>query len=131
MPRVTGEFDVKLVPRAQQSDDEPTIGRLLLDKHYHGELDGPSKGDMLSNRTESTGAAVYVAVERFAGTLKGRRGSFVLAHVGTATSDGQKLSVMIVRGSGTEQLAGIEGTMNIRIENKKHFYDIDYALPGA
>ena len=65
MPHAVGQFDVKLIPRTPQSDDEPTIGRLLLDKQYHGELSGPSKGDMLSNQTVSTGAAVYVAVERF------------------------------------------------------------------
>jgi len=131
MPRAAGQFDVKLIPRAPQSDDEPTIGRLLLDKHYHGELNGPSKGDMLSNQTVSTGAAVYVAVERFEGTLQGRAGSFVLAHVGTASRDAQNLTVIIVPGSGTDQLTGIEGTMTIRIVDKKHLYEVDYALPGA
>jgi hypothetical protein len=131
MARAAGEFDVKLIPRTAQSDDEPTIGRLLLDKQYHGELSGPSKGDMLANQTESTGAAVYVAVERFSGTLQGLKGSFVLAHVGTASRDGQKLNVIIVPGSGTDELTGIEGTMTIKIENKKHYYEVDYALPTA
>jgi hypothetical protein len=131
MARAAGEFDVKMIPRTAQSDDEPTIGRMLLDKQYHGDLSGPSKGDMLANHTESTGAAVYVAVERFAGTLHGRRGSFVLAHVGTATRDGQKLDVIIVPGSGTDELSGIHGTMAIRIENKKHYYEVDYTLPSA
>jgi hypothetical protein len=131
MPHAVGEFDVKLIPRTPQSDDEPTIGRLFLDKQYHGELSGPSKGDMLSNQTASTGAAVYVAVERFSGTLQGRSGSFVMAHVGTMTREGQKLNVIIVPGSGTDQLAGIDGTMMIRIADKKHFYEIDYTLPDA
>lgn len=131
MPHAAGQFDVKLVPRSPQADDEPTIGRLLLDKQYHGELEGPSKGDMLSNQTASTGAAVYVAVERFAGTLQGRTGSFVLAHVGTATRDAQKLNVIIVPGSGTDQLTGIEGTMMIKIVDKKHLYEVDYSLPNA
>jgi Protein of unknown function (DUF3224) len=131
MPHAAGIFDVKLVPRSPQSDDEPTIGRLLLDKQYHGELDGPSKGDMLSNQIASTGAAVYVAVERFAGTLQGRQGSFVLAHVGTATREAQKLNVIIVPGSGTDELAGIQGTMNIKIVDKKHLYEVDYELPNG
>jgi Protein of unknown function (DUF3224) len=131
MPHAAGEFDVKLIPRTPQSNDDPTIGRLLLDKQYHGDLSGPSKGDMLSNQTASTGAAVYVAVERFAGTLQGRQGSFVLAHVGTATREAQKLNVIIVPGSGTEELAGIEGSMTIRIADKKHFYEVDYVLAGA
>ena len=127
----SGEFDVTLSPRAPEAGQESSIGRLVLDKHYHGDLDGPSRGDMLSNQTESTGAAVYVALERFTGVLRGKRGSFALAHLGTMTPQEQKLDVIIVPGSGTDELAGISGTMSIKIENKKHFYEVNYTLPDA
>ena len=131
MMHASGEFDVTLAPRESQAGDDSSIGRLVLDKHYHGDLDGPSRGDMLSSQTESTGAAVYVAIERFTGVLRGKRGSFVLAHLGTMTSKDQKLDVIIVPGSGTDELIGISGTMSIRIENKKHFYDVSYTLADA
>jgi hypothetical protein len=39
------------------------------------------------------------------------------------------MQVIVVPGSGTGDLKGIEGTFNIRIEDGKHFYDFDYTLP--
>jgi hypothetical protein len=36
--------------------------------------------------------------------------------------------VLIVPGSGTGQLAGIQGSVKILIEGKQHSYEIDYTL---
>ncbi len=45
-------------------------------------------------------------------------------------ADGQQeLSIVIVPHSGTGQLAGISGTLVIRIADGQHFYDINYSLP--
>jgi hypothetical protein len=41
-----------------------------------------------------------------------------------------RLSVVVVPDSGAGQLAGIAGTMTIRIEKGAHFYDFDYTLPA-
>ncbi len=51
---------------------------MSIDKQFHGDLDGTSKGEMLSAGTDVKGSAGYVAMERVTGTLNGRRGSFVL-----------------------------------------------------
>jgi hypothetical protein len=52
MPRATGTFDVKLSPLpAYDSTPDTKLGRLSLDKQFHGDLDATSKGEMLSART--------------------------------------------------------------------------------
>jgi hypothetical protein len=124
----TGEFDVKMVPAAT---DEPTVGRLTLDKQYRGDLAATGRGEMLAVRTAVEGSAGYVAMERVAGTLAGRSGSFALQHSGTMDRGAPSLTITVVPDSGTEGLAGLAGTMRIRIEGGKHFYDFDYTLPAA
>jgi hypothetical protein len=41
-----------------------------------------------------------------------------------------ELAIQVVPASGTEELAGLSGSMDIRIEDKQHFYDFDYELGG-
>jgi hypothetical protein len=74
------------------------------------------------------GSAGYVAMERFTGTLNGRSGAFSLHHKGTMTRGAPELSVTVVPDSGTGELAGISGKMDIQIEGGKHSYELEYAL---
>jgi len=129
MTRATGTFDVKMAPlQAYDTTAGSTLGRMSVDKQYHGDLEGTAKGEMLSAMTSVKDSAVYVAVERFTGTLSGRRGTFVLHHTGIMDRGAQKLTVTVVPDSGTDQLAGLSGTLNIIIKDGKHFYEFDYAL---
>jgi hypothetical protein len=126
---VSGPFDVKLAPETVTPAD-PSLGRMSIDKVFHGALDATSKGAMLSIGNPSAGAAAYVALETVTGTLDGRAGSFVLMHNATMEKGNGVLNVTVVPGSGTGALAGLAGKMNIRIESGKHFYDFDYTLPA-
>ena len=45
------------------------------------------------------------------------------------SAKGQALSVIIVPDSGTDQLKGIAGNLDIDIRDGKHFYSMDYTLP--
>jgi hypothetical protein len=69
---------------------------------------------------------VYVAVERITGTLHGKSGSFVVQHSGVMTRGAPQLTIKVVPDSGTGELAGLAGTMTIRIADGKHFYELDY-----
>jgi uncharacterized protein DUF3224 len=131
--RATGPFDVKLVPQSTDSVPEgAALGRTSIDKQLHGDLEATSKGEMLSAMTSVKGSAGYVAIERVTGMLHGRKGSFVLQHSGTMARGAQKLTITVVPDSGTGDLAGLSGTMAIRIETSgKHFYDFDYELASA
>lgn len=125
----SGTFDVKLTPQAAE-DADAGLGRMSIDKRFHGDLEGTSKGFMLSSAaTIVKGSGGYVAMERVTGTLKGRSGSFVLQHSGTMTRGVPQLSVTVVPDSGTSQLAGLAGTLTIKIDEGKHSYEFEYTLP--
>lgn len=123
MTRGNGEFDVKVMPVA---NDE--FGAMSLDKQYRGELVGTAKGRMLTAGDASKGAGAYVAIEHVSGTLQGKKGTFALHHVGVMDPSGQNLSIGIVPGSGTGELAGLSGTMTIDIKDGKHFYTLNYTI---
>jgi hypothetical protein len=129
--RVSGPFNVSMTPAGTAEREGRTeTARMLLDKQYFGDLAAGGKGQMLSAVTDTKGSASYVAIERVSGTLKGRKGSFVIQHAGTMSGGAQQLAIGIVPDSGTGQLEGIAGTMAIRMEGRKHFYDLDYTLPA-
>lgn len=129
-----GPFDVKLNPQPLALEDDgegATRARLSIDKRYHGDLDAGSKGEMLSAMTGTQGSAGYVAIEKVTGTLGGRSGTFVLQHHATMTRGTPQLEIVVVPDSGSGELAGLTGSMNIVIaEGGKHFYEFDYDLGG-
>jgi len=126
-----GTFDVKLSPQKPDNKDAEAanLGRMSADKQYHGDLEGIGKGEMLAANTEVKGSAGYVAMERVTGTLQGRSGSFVLQHSGTMTRGKPELTITVVPDSGTGQLTGLAGKMNIIVTDGKHSYEFDYTLP--
>jgi predicted flavoprotein YhiN len=129
MPQADGTFEVKLTPQKPDKEAEgANLGRMSIDKQFHGDLEGTSKGEMLSAMTEVKGSAGYVAMERVTGTLHGHSGSFVLQHSGSMTRGEPQLSVTVVPDSGTGELMGLTGTLTIRIDGKQHFYEFDYAV---
>jgi hypothetical protein len=126
-----GTFDVKVAPVAEDKAEGSTLGRYSLDKHYHGDLEAMGKGEMLTAGADVKGSAGYVAIERVTGTLNGRKGSFVLQHIGTMNRGAMQLAVSVVPDSGFGQLIGISGTLNIIIADGKHSYDFEYSLPES
>jgi hypothetical protein len=125
--QAAGTFDPKLTPTS--AADAP-VGAMSIAKTFKGDLDGTSVGQMLAMGNPAAGSAGYVAMERVTGTLGGRQGSFALQHSGTMDKGAQSLSVTVVPGTGTDGLAGLSGTMDIRIEGGQHFYILRYSLPG-
>ena len=127
-----GTFEVKLDPQGQEDKAEgSTLGRMSIDKQFHGDLEATAKGEMLTAVTDVKGSAAYVAIERITGTLNGRKGSFVLQHSGTMSSSAHQQTVTVVPDSGTGELVGISGEMTGKIADGKHYYDLDYTLPAA
>lgn len=127
--RAKGTFEVKLSPQPPDGEAaDSAIGRMLIDKQFRGDLEGTSRGQMLAVRTAVEGSAGYVAMEQVAGVLGGRRGTFVLQHSGTLARGAQQLSVTVVPDSGTGDLAGLAGRMEIKIDGGKHSYEFEYTL---
>ena len=132
MKRAAGSFEVNVQPlsNAEVSSDA-MLGRFLLIKKFSGDLVAEARGQMLSAGTPTKGSAGYVAIDQVTGALDGRKGSFVLQHTGTMNKGAPALSISVVPDSGTAGLAGITGTLTIRIVDKQHFYDFDYTLPES
>lgn len=131
--RAKGSFEVKIAPQAPDNPPAQTarLARLSLDKRYSGTLEGVGHGEMLADGGGGRKDGAYVAMERVTGTLHGRAGSFALVHR-ALMRDGtpRDWTVIVVPGSGTEALAGLEGSLRISIEQGVHAYDFDYTLPG-
>ena len=123
----SGTFEVKLVPQDDKSVDA-TLGRMTIDKQFHGDLEGVSRGQMLTALTSVEGSAGYVAIERVTGSLDGRVGSFTLQHSSVMRRGEPQQNIIVVPDSGTGQLAGLAGKIVIKIADGEHSYDFEYTL---
>jgi hypothetical protein len=130
MNHASGSFEVKIIPQPQEEGvGDPRVGRMALDKQYHGSLEATSRGQMLTFMTDVEDSAGYVAIERVTGTLDGRGGTFSLQHSGIMTRGVPQLTITVVPDSGTGELLGLAGRMTIDIADGKHSYDFEYTLP--
>jgi hypothetical protein len=132
--RATGSFDVKVTP--QKPDTQiaraANLSRLTIDKRFHGDLEGISKGEMLALQTDVQGSAGYVALERVTGKLKGRSGSFVLQHSATMQRGEQKAQIGVVPDSATGELRGLSGSMSITVAaDGTHAYAFDFQIASG
>jgi Protein of unknown function (DUF3224) len=122
-----GTFTVNMQPLTPAPAEG--LSRFSSTKQIHGDLEATSKGEMFSGGDPKQGTAGYVAMEVVTGTLNGKHGSFALQHSATMDQSGQKMTIIVVPGSGTGELKGIAGTFTIHIDKGQHSYDMDYTLP--
>ncbi|MBW8823054.1 MAG: DUF3224 domain-containing protein [Xanthomonadales bacterium] len=129
MPIASGTFtlQMKAEPGLDLGDGAQT-GSFRFDKQFDGALEATSVVQMISGGNPATGSAAYVAIERIAGTLDGRAGSFMTCHRGIMDGGSVSLEVDVVPGSGGDALEGIRGRMTIRIDAGVHHYALDYTL---
>ena len=130
MTHAQGHFDVNITLAEDAGSVDPTLGRMVIGKAFHGDLEASSSGQMLTATTDIADSAGYVAVERVSGVLHGRTGSFVLQHSGTMNRGIASLSLTVVPDSGTSELQGIAGSLTITIADGTHYYDLEYTLPA-
>jgi hypothetical protein len=125
-----GTFTVQMKPDGDPAVAEGvSLGRMVISKVYEGDLAGTAEGTMLSALTPVKDSAAYVAIERISGTLHGKKGTFVLQHMGTMNRGEQSLTITIVPDTGTGELSGISlGVFRLKIEEGKHFYELEYTL---
>ena len=121
-----GPFDVKLAPLESYN---AALGRMSIDKQFHGDLQATSKGEMLSFLDREKQSGGYVAIERVTGTLGGKKGSFVFQHSSTMNRGEPTQNIVVVPDSGTDELAGLKGAMVVTIAaGGAHSYDFEYTL---
>jgi hypothetical protein len=129
---VRGAFEVTMNPEPPYDVvDGVTLSHVTIQKRFEGPLEATSQVHMIGARTAVEGSAGYVAIERVTGTLDGKRGTFVLQHNGIMSRGARSLSVTVVPDSGTGELVGLSGKMDIQIVEGKHFYDFDFAMAAG
>ncbi|MEM9260157.1 MAG: DUF3224 domain-containing protein [Bacteroidota bacterium] len=129
--KISGKFSVSMKPLAAYASatEGASLGRMSLDKEYEGDLSGSSQGEMLTGMSPVAGSAGYVAIEKVSGTLMGKQGTFVLQHFGIMRGpEESRLILEVIPDSGTGELTGLSGTMDIRNEEGQHYYDFDFVL---
>jgi len=120
-----------LAPVGNDSVPEgPNLGRMSMDKVFQGDFEGVSKGEMITAAGIAVKeSAAYSAMERMTGTLQGRKGSFALQHTGVMDRGKPSLTITVVPDSGTGELTGLTGKLDIIIEGKAHKYVFEYSVP--
>ncbi len=109
--------------------DGNKLSRNIVRKEFSGDMVGTSEAQMVAAYTGTPGSAGYVAIEHFTGSVGGKSGSLVLQHSGIMARGEAELVVRIVPDSGTGELTGISGTLEIDNSDGKHSYVLDYELP--
>jgi hypothetical protein len=131
MPSIRAPFTISTRPGSLAPEAEvPVVAGTTFDKVFvEGALIGTSVAQMVSV-VGPEGPLAYVALERVDGLLEGRRGAFVLLHIGAVSGGIPSLELEIVPGSGTQELVGISGAGSIEHTAAGAHLDLDYALPG-
>lgn len=125
-----GSFEVKITPLKSDENAGFAPARMSIDKQFHGDIEATSRGEMMSAGNPKQ-SGVYVAIEQVSGTVRGLKGTFLLHHTGLMEGGKPSLTIAVVPGSGTGELEGITGTLNIVIApDGKHSYDFEYTLPA-
>ena len=127
MPTARGTFEVVMEgepPYLEQ--DGLTLNRTVVRKEFSGDVVGASEAQMLAAFTATPGSAGYVAIEHFTGSVDGQSGSFVLQHSGVMSRGDAQLTVTVVPDSGSGDLAGISGTLEIDNDEGRHSYVLRY-----
>jgi hypothetical protein len=108
----------------------PQLFRAKVQKAFRGDLVGESTAELLmcvADPSDLGAGAGYVGSERVIARLAGRDGTFVLQHWGISGGGGpQKSGGHVVPGSGTGELAGLSGQIEISAD---HTFTLDYELP--
>lgn len=122
-----GTFEVDMTP--DQAELGGSVKCSRLSKVFAGDLSGTSEGLMLSAGDPASSFAGYVAVEKVTGSLAGREGEFVLQQFATMAAGEYRLEYEITPGSGTGELTGLAGRLELTVEQDgTHRYEIEYSL---
>ena len=129
MPTARGSMRVDIEGEPPFLDrDGVKLNRNVVRKQFSGDIVGASEAQMIAAFTGTPGSAGYVAIEHFEGSVDGKSGSFVLQHSGVMDKGDARLTVVIVPDSGSGELAGISGTLEIDNDQGRHSYVLDYEL---
>lgn len=107
---------------------EPKLTRATVKKTFTGDLEGEGIVEYLMMHRPD-GTAAFVGMERVAGKLAGKEGTFVLEHRGTYEEGTARAVCRVVPGSATGGLAGLSGEGGFAARDRQAPFALDYDLP--
>ncbi|GAA0943999.1 DUF3224 domain-containing protein [Virgisporangium aurantiacum] len=129
--RATGTFELEWDEQPPYDDAEgATLATVTITKTWTGDIEATSVTKLIKAMTAEPTSAGLVAVERVTGKVNGRVGSFVLLHNAISDRGDRFLNVVVLPDSGTGELAGIKGTLNVDVVDGAHNVTLDYTLPA-
>jgi hypothetical protein len=90
------------------AEGEPRLTRARVTKTYTGDIEAQAEVEYLM-MYRADGSAAFVGLERLAGRIGDRTGTFVLQRIGAFESGEAKESYHVIPGSGTGELQGLRG----------------------
>lgn len=106
--------------------------RVEILHNYEGIIEGEGSIQyLIAENKDLTGS--ILALERVVGSVAGKTGSFVLQQTGTFDHGKLKLTLMVVPGSGTDQLSGLRGQAMLDGDLHQEVYSLqfDYTFEEA
>jgi hypothetical protein len=106
----------------------PKITRASVTRTFTGGIEGEGRVEYVM-MYRSDGSAAFLGLERIAGRLGGRTGSFVLQRIGVFEGGQAKESYSVIPGSGTGELRGIRGEGSSAIGHATEYpFTLNYEL---
>ena len=104
----------KYEPSAYDEPAEgPVLTRIHVEESFSGDITGDGVVEFLQ-AARADGPASFAGIERVAGELGGRRGTFLLQDAGNVQGNIVSGDWFVIPGSGTGQLAGLRGEGGFR-----------------
>lgn len=107
---LTGTFNIKNWDEdpALETEAGSKVTRADVVRSFEGDLEGEGAVEWLM-AYDDQGSATFVGLERVVGSVAGKKGTFVLQHVGTFDGQTAQADLLIIPGSGTGELDGLRG----------------------
>lgn len=112
----------------EEFDDGRKLTRASVKKAFQGDIVGESSVEYVMAYDEH-GSARIVGMERVIGRVGERSGSFVLQHEGTFEGGMVTITLVVVPGSGTDELCGLRGSGGFAVGHTSPFpITLDYTF---
>lgn len=117
----TGRIEVKTYePQPyEEIDDGPNLVEIRVTETFSGDIEGEGAVRFLQAVRED-GSASFVGIERVAGSIAGKQGSFLLQDAGTLEGTTVRGDWFVIPGSGTGELRGLRGDGGFEAELGQH-----------
>ena len=126
-----GTFKIKSWDETPYNEGEglPKLTRARVSQVYNGDIEGEGVVEYLMVYPTDNSAS-FIEMQRFMGSIGGKAGSFVLQGSGTFEGGVAKGDWLIVPGSGTGDLGGINGKGSFRAVHGEDYVEatLDYSV---